>query len=214
MKVTVRSDSVEVEGYVNAIERKSKTLMSRLGEFVERICKGAFSRAIERNNNIRLLLDHDWNRDLAGTDDGSLELSEDNIGLKAHAIIRDAEAIEKARNGEFVGWSFGFFDRDVEKSTENGITVRDVKELDLYEVSILDRNMVPAYDGTLVTVRADTEPQYHGEAMIPDSVEVIEIRAEEKPEEPEQQPKEVEKINIDYSGYEKMIKEMREGYKE
>ena len=39
MKVTIRADSVEIDGYVNAIERNSKPLWSRVGQFVERICK-------------------------------------------------------------------------------------------------------------------------------------------------------------------------------
>ena len=97
--VRVREDSVDIEGYVNAIERKSKPLMSRIGKFVERICKGAFKKAINRNDNIRLLLNHNWERDLGGTKDGNLILTEDNIGLHARATINDQEAVEKARNG-------------------------------------------------------------------------------------------------------------------
>ena len=49
MKVNVRADSVEIEGYVNAIERNSKPLFSRVGQFIERICKGAFKKALRRN---------------------------------------------------------------------------------------------------------------------------------------------------------------------
>ena len=79
MEVRIKDDSVEIDGYVNAIERKSKPLNSRIGKFVERIKKGAFKRAIERNDNIRILLNHDWNKDLGGTKDGNLELTEDNI---------------------------------------------------------------------------------------------------------------------------------------
>ena len=144
MIVRVREDSVEIDGYVNAIERKSKPLMSRIGRFVERICKGAFSKAIKRNDNIRLLLNHNWERDLGGTKDGNLILTEDNIGLHARATINDQEVAEKARNGSLVGWSFGFKDREVNNSVENGMPTRDVKDLDLFEVSILDRTKTPA----------------------------------------------------------------------
>ena len=59
MQIRFNNDSVEIEGYVNAIERFSKPLRSRLGNFIERVKKGAFKRAIERNDNIRLLLNHD-----------------------------------------------------------------------------------------------------------------------------------------------------------
>ena len=149
MRINIREDQVEIEGYVNSIERKSRPLMSRIGRFVERICKGAFKKAIDRNDNIRLLLNHNWDRDLGGTKDGNLVLTEDNIGLHARATITDQEVIEKARNNALVGWSFGFKDREVDNTMENGMPTRDVKDLDLYEVSILDRTKTPAYEGTL-----------------------------------------------------------------
>ena len=203
MQVRIKNDTVEIEGYVNAIERKSKPLMSRIGQFVERICKGAFKRAIERNDDIRLLLNHDWERDLGGTKDGNLELAEDNIGLHARATITDKDVVQKARNGELVGWSFGFTDREVDNHDENGMPTRDVKDLDLYEVSILDRSKRPAYDGTLVSVRADDAYTYHGEMM----EQEINVRDEtEKREEQHEEPEE-----IDYTEYEKMIQEMKEG---
>lgn len=201
MKIEIRNDKVEIDGYVNAVERKSKPIMSRLGDFVERIKKGAFERAIERNDNIRILLNHDWNKDLGGTADGNLELTEDNIGLRARATITDPDVVEKAKNGDLVGWSFGFSDRHggVEMHDEDGMTVRDVKDLDLYEVSLLDRTRTPAYEGTLVTVRAD-ELHYHGEALIQD-IEVREI-TEPTSETTEDKP-------IDYSKWENIISEMK-----
>lgn len=198
MEVRIKDDSVEIDGYVNAIERKSKPLNSRIGKFVERIKKGAFKRAIERNDNIRILLNHDWNKDLGGTKDGNLELTEDNIGLRARAIIKDPGVIKEARNGDLVGWSFGFSDRDVDTHEEEGMTTRDVKDLDLYEVSLLDRTKTPAYDGTLVSVRADDDVQYHGEPCITD----IQIRDDSTKEDAEEK-------KIDYTIYENMIKEMK-----
>ena len=117
MKVNIREDSVEIEGYVNAIERNSKPLFSRVGQFIERICKGAFKKALRRNDDVKILLNHDWNRELGSTKKGNLELEEDNIGLKARATITDPEVIEKARNGDLVGWSFGFTDRDASKDS-------------------------------------------------------------------------------------------------
>ena len=156
MEIRVKGDSIEIEGYVNAIERKSKPLWSRVGQFVERICKGAFKRALERNDNVRILLNHDPERDLGGTKDGNLELKEDNIGLHARATITDPDVVDKGKKGDLIGWSFGFMDRDVEnKRDEDGMPLRDVKDLDLIEVSILDKTKVPAYDGTLVAVRSD-----------------------------------------------------------
>lgn len=221
MKVKIRADSVEIEGYVNAVERNSKPLMSRIGNFIERICKGAFNKALKRNDDVHILLNHDWNRDLGSTKQGNLELTEDNIGLHARATITDSDVVQKARNGELVGWSFGFQDRDVDNSTYDGMPYRAVKDLDLFEVSILDRTKSPAYDGTLITARAEgDELHYRGEDFI-DEVEVdeeekqdenIEEKAGEQEETREEQsPKQQETVvNIDYSKYEELIQEMKE----
>lgn len=204
----IGNDSVEIEGYVNAVERRSKPLQSRRGKFVERICKGAFKNAISRNDDIRLLLNHDWNRDLGGTGDGSLVLTEDSIGLRARAVIRDRDVVGKARNGDLVGWSFGFEDipGGFDEHMENDMPTRDVRELNLHEVSILDRTRTPAYEGTLVSVRAqDAQPErvfYYGEPLYTD----IERReAKEKGD-----PPETADIQADYSPYETIIAKMRE----
>lgn len=220
MKVNIRADKVEIEGYVNAIERDSKPLWSRVGQFIERICKGAFKKALKRNDDVHILLNHDWNRDLGSTKQGNLELEEDNIGLKARAVITDPEVIKKARAGDLVGWSFGFSDRDVENSIRDGMPHRAVKDLDLAEVSILDRRKSPAYEGTLITARAEEDVvHFRGEDFI-DEVQTKEEQPEEQPEEvaevqevPEDtEPKQHEEVvkNIDYSKYEEIIAEMKE----
>lgn len=191
MKLTIRSDNVTIEGYVNAVERNSKPLMSRIGQFLERICKGAFGRAIERNKDIHVLLNHDWNKDLGSTAKGNLELREDPIGLYAVTTVTDKETVEAAKRGDLVGWSFGFRDLDVETREEDGLPLRVVRDLDLQEVSILDRRKIPAYDGTLITVRAEGEdPICHGEALVEEIT-----RADEIP--------------IDYSCAEQLIAQMK-----
>ena len=220
MKVNIRADSVEIEGYVNAIERNSKPLMSRVGQFIERICKGAFKKALKRNDDVHILLNHDWNRDLGSTKKGNLELEEDNIGLRVRACITDKDVVQKARNGELVGWSFGFQDREVENTIEKGMPYRAVKDLDLAEVSILDRTKTPAYDGTLIMARDDSnEIHFRGEDFI-DEVSIREeiSKEEDKKEEDnemknnddKEEPKQQEVVEeIDYSKYENMIKEMK-----
>lgn len=235
MKINIRADSVEIEGYVNAIERNSKPLWSRMGQFIERICKGAFKKALKRNNDVKILLNHDPSRELGSTKQGNLELEEDNIGLKARAIITDKEVVEKARNGDLVGWSFGFTDREVENTIERGMPLRAVKDLNLEEVSILDRTKTPAYDGTLIMARDDdgelhfrgedfidevsirnetTEEIHNKEQNIVENKENSETNAQpivDSSEQVEEQPKQQEIVEkIDYSNYETMIKEMKE----
>ena len=201
MQITIRSDSVELEGYVNSIERKSKPLWSRIGQFVERICKGAFKRALERNDNVRIMLNH--TKDIGGQKDGNLELYEDAIGLHARATITDPEVIDKAKEGRLVGWSFGFYDREVEqKRDENGYPLRDVIDLDLEEVSILDDRTTPAYDGTLVSVRSDEKSIYYSESFT-DEIQLREL---------EDVPKQQETVEKDkhYEEYKQLLEEMKE----
>ena len=216
MRINIRNDSVEIDGYVNSCERLSKPLNSRLGKFRERIKAGAFKRAIERNDNIHVLLNHDTNRDLGSTKQGNLELHEDNIGLRAKATITDADVVAKAKRGDLVGWSFGFTDRDVDTHDENGMMTRDVKDLDLYEVSILDRSKVPAYDGTMIQARDADGDEVHlnvGEVMADDKPDIIEEKPADKTEEEPQNTRDNSEENnstIDYSKWENLIAELKE----
>lgn len=220
MKMEIRNNQVVIEGYVNAIERNSKPLWSAIGKFVERICVGAFKKAINRNNDIKILLNHDWNRVLGSTSDNTLELHEDNIGLHARATITDAEVIEKAKRGDLVGWSFGFVDREVENSIEKGMPLREVKDLDLYEVSILDRTKTPAYDGTLVEARDDGIPMQFRAEIENNEILVGDDKSLEPQEKVEEQPVEEQPVQqeivetkaeeIDYSIYDAEIKKMKE----
>jgi HK97 family phage prohead protease len=207
MEIRIRENCVEIEGYVNAVERASKPLWSRMGQFIERICKGAFSKALDRNDNVRILLNHNPERDLGGTKDGNLELNEDNIGLHARACITDEEVVKKARNGELVGWSFGFCDRDVENKYEDGMPLRLVRDLDLAEVSLLDRTKIPAYDGTLVCVRSDESSMFYGETF----EDEMNIREEKRAEEPiKEEPNQAEPVKeINYAEWESLIADMK-----
>ena len=230
MLVRVKEDKVEISGYVwvNAIERDSKPLWSRVGQFIERICKGAFKKALKRNDDVHILLNHDWTRDLGSTKQGNLELEEDNIGLRVRACITDPEVVKKARAGELVGWSFGFSDRDVINSIRDGMPHRAVKDLDLAEVSILDKRKSPAYEGTLITARAEEDvvhfrgedfidevevkedqPEKQPETVEENTTEVVEVQ-EETPEDNEPKQQEIVDKEIDYSKYEEIIAEMKE----
>lgn len=208
MLITIRSDSVEIEGYVNAVERKSKPLWSRIGQFVERICKGAFFRALQRNDDVKILLNHDPERVLGSQKQGNLELHEDSIGLHARATITDPEVIELARAGDLVGWSFGFYDREVEqKRDENGYPLRDVVDLDLEEVSILDKRTTPAYDGTLVSVRSEEKSIYYSEHL-EDDIQIRELQEEPAAEDV---PKQQETVDKDkhLEEYQQLLAEMK-----
>ena len=180
MKVDVREDSVLITGYVNAIERYSKpireSLHGKIRTFIERIKAGVFKTALKRNDDVKVLLNHDKSRELATTKDGTAKLEEDNIGLRAEVTITDKEVVEKAKNNQLVGWSFGFYANSDELGTEGERETRTVTDLDLIEVSILDDTKSPAYYGTSLEARAENEKCIEYRA----TVEEIEAEAQEK----------------------------------
>lgn len=169
MKIEIRNDSVFISGYVNAVERLSKpirqSLHGKVRTFLERIKAGVFRTALKRNKNVRVLLNHDENRVLASTEEGTAILEEDNIGLRAEVTITDKEVVQKARDGKLTGWSFGFIVNDDELSTEGNNEIRTVMDMELDEVSILDDRKSPAYNGTSIETREG-------------GARVVEIRAE------------------------------------
>lgn len=240
MKVYYRSaDTVTIEGYVNAVERNSKPLYERGLHFIERIASGAFKRAIRRASNIQALLNHDKLHEIANTSTGTLELEEDNIGLRAKLTTSDPEVVKDANEGNLVGWSFGF--REIPEETkqmidpETGLPLRKINNLELIEVSLLNRKRTPAYSGTLVEVRSDgteeassifyssenEEEVEHIREEAKEETEAVEETAssdvEELREEPEEAKQEEEKeapvvkeVSSEYyARYKNMIAEMR-----
>lgn len=184
MKVEIREDSVLITGYVNAIERFSKpireTLHGRIRTFIERIKAGVFKTALKRNDDVKVLLNHNHDRVLATTKDGSAKLEEDNIGLRAEVTITDKEVVEKARNNRLVGWSFGFYANADELGTEGNSETRTVTDLDLIEVSILDDTKSPAYYGTSIEARSENERALEYRSIIEEEGEKMENEVQEE----------------------------------
>lgn len=195
MRIEIRNDSILLDGYVNAVARDSRPMLDENGEkFVEQISPKTFQRAVEKNDDILCLLNHEPSRVLGSTKQGNIELFEDNIGLRAICKITDSEVIEKAKQNKLRGWSFGFEAlKEHEEILGDGFKRRFVDEMNLAEVSIIDERKIPCYVGTSIETRAEkqTKLEYRGEdfkAKIVDNTE--------------QKPK------IDYSKYEKILEEI------
>lgn len=98
----------------------------------------------------------------------------DNIGLRAHAVVTDSEVIAAAEQKELRGWSFGFVkQKDHWKTDEEGTRRRFVDELELREVSILDKT--PAYIATSIETRDDDEilVEFRADQPLEDGVDYI-----------------------------------------
>lgn len=154
MKIEYRGNAVRIYGYVNAVERDSKTLRNAEGAFVERAETGVFSRALERAPNVELRFNHC--RAIGSVAEGNLKLREDAVGLFADAEVTDPEVVKEARAGRLTGWSFGFTDNA--PCYEDGeVRHRTLRDIDLLEVSIL--TLEPAYIATTIEARSQGKDQ-------------------------------------------------------
>lgn len=155
MRVEIRNNAVHIEGYVNVVERDSRVLPSPRGKFVEQVKAKTFQRALEATDNVDLLFNHQ--RKLGSTKEGNLELWEDNIGLRAKAVVNDPEVVQNAKEKKLTGWSFAFQKiKDKWEDGQDGIAKRYLEEIELPEVSIL--TITPAYIATSIEAR-DSESQ-------------------------------------------------------
>jgi len=154
-KTEVRTNHIEMratgdgrtfEGYASVFDQPSEPL-----PFIEYVKPGAFKRSLQSRNRMMLLWNHDSSNPLASTRNGSLQLTEDSVGLKVTATLPDTtlgrDIAELVRTGVIDSMSFGFsVKRD--SWSKDGQT-RYLEDVTLYEVSLVS---TPAYEGTAGTV--------------------------------------------------------------
>lgn len=207
MKIEIRNDSVILDGYVNAVARDSKELKEGGTSFIEQIEPQVFTRALNRANNIFCLLDHNYSKVLGSTKDGNISLREDNIGLRATCTITNPEVIGKAKDNKLRGWSFGFIPlRQKIEKLKSGIEHRVVEEMNLFEVSIIDNEMIPAYDGTSIEERSE-KIQIRTSDFENATINIVESRTEDKKQENEVDTR----ITKYYEGYQNRIANLKGG---
>lgn len=150
----INDELLLVEGLVNKTEEWSH-LLGTNKKFKEKIKSGAFKRAIEKAKAIDFLAEHNPKYLLSSTANDSLELWEDEEGLKMRAKIcptsygKDFYALMKS--GLLAHMSFGFKIRSQSwKKKIDGTFERIVSDLDLIEVSAV-RN--PAYPQSAISAR-------------------------------------------------------------
>jgi uncharacterized protein len=152
-EVREESDGMHLEGYAALFDSRSENL----GGFTETIAPGAFRASLKSRNDIKLLWNHQSGDILASTRSGTMQLSEDERGLKVSAVLpnttlgRDVRELVSA--GIVSGWSFGFSmpARGGDEWNAEG-TERVLKSVRLFEVSLVTFPAYPATNGT-ATVR-------------------------------------------------------------
>lgn len=127
-----------------------------LGGFQELIAPGAFDRSLVEFPDVLALVEHDTNRVLARTTNGTLRILPDAHGLRVEidpadtSYARDLLALVK--RGDVAGMSFRFrpFPGGDSMDVRSNPPLRTLKSVQLKEVSIV---VNPAYPATEVSVR-------------------------------------------------------------
>lgn len=114
---------------------------------VERVMLGAFDRTLSDGAAVATL-NHDARRLLGCQSEGTLRLSVDGRGLRFEIDPPDTVIGRKAlwlvESGEWTGGSFYFRPRQVTETVEDGVTVRELRDVDLLEVGPCNRPAYPA----------------------------------------------------------------------
>ena len=149
-EIRADDDGIRVSGYAAVFNQEADIG----GYFREVIAPGAFKEAIGRDDVV-FVINHEG-LPLARTRSGTLKLEEDEHGLRMETTLDPEDPdvksiVGKMKRGDLDKMSFAF-QATVEEWDESGeIPLRTVKEVNLYDVSIVT---APAYDGTEIGLRS------------------------------------------------------------
>lgn len=149
-----KKNELVVTGYAALFGSRSEDL----GGFVEEIDRGAFAESLTKDDlDVRFLINHDSNLVLARSKNGTLELTEDDRGLRIYARVAPYSYAEDLKiaieRGDIDQMSFAFtVEEDSWGSDEDGTPLRRVQRVkDLFDVSVVT---YPAYQETKTEVLA------------------------------------------------------------
>lgn len=129
--------------------------------FVETIAPGAFKRSLNSGREVRAFVNHNTDAPLATTKNGSLQLVEDERGLRVDMTLPDTTAGRDLsvllRDGVVHSMSFGFTVPKSGDAWSSDGSARTLREIILHEVSVVTG--FPAYPATEgAQVRSTDEP--------------------------------------------------------
>jgi HK97 family phage prohead protease len=148
-EVRAEGDGMTFTGYASVFNSPSEDL----GGFIEYVAPGAFKRSLQSRNEVKLLWNHDSGEPLASLRGGTMQLVEDDRGLKVTATLpqtsRGKDVAELLRTKVIDSMSFGF--NVIKDSWSRDGQTRTLESVRLFEVSIVS---FPAYESTTATVRS------------------------------------------------------------
>ena len=144
--------SFRIGGYAATFNQEADGL-----SFREVIAPGAFTRALQSEEPVFLLVNHDMDGiPLASTQSGTHQLRQDSSGLYMEAELDPAnpkaqELASALKRGDMNKMSFAFTVKPEGQFKEDGLrTIEDIERL--YEVSVVT---LPAYSSTSVGMRSE-----------------------------------------------------------
>ena len=124
-------------------------------DFIERIMPGAFDRAMSEGDDVRALFNHNVDYVLGRRGAKTMSLSVDDIGLRYDIRPGDTtvgkDVIEHIRREDVTGSSFSFRVTDQDFRTEDGVDIREITGVELFDVGPVT---FPAYDATTAGMRS------------------------------------------------------------
>jgi HK97 family phage prohead protease len=149
-EVRAEGDGMSFTGYASVFNSPSEDL----GGFVEYVAPGAFKRSLQSRNEVKLLWNHDSGEPLASLRGGTMQLVEDERGLKVTAQLpnttRGRDIAELLRTKVIDSMSFGF--NVIKDSWSRDGQTRTLESVRLFEVSVVS---FPAYESTTAQVRSN-----------------------------------------------------------
>jgi HK97 family phage prohead protease len=127
-----------------------------LGWVTESIAKGAFRESLERKDDVRALFNHDPNFVLGRSKAGTLDLVEDDKGLRVKILPPDTtlgrDIVKSIERGDISQMSFGFYiDSEIASYPESSKPHFTILRASLFDVSPVT---FPAYEETEVDVKS------------------------------------------------------------
>jgi len=150
----VREDedqAIRVSGYAAVFGEETNIA----GMFTEVIEQGAFTNALERQDDVVFLINHDG-LPLARTRSGTLRLTQDERGLFMETELDGSDPdvrsiVPKMKRGDLDKMSFAFIPTRQEWDDSGDMPKRMIQDLQLHDVAIVT---TPAYDGTEIGLRS------------------------------------------------------------
>ena len=140
-----------IRGYAAVFNQLSENL----GGFREQIRHGAFRSSLSQGRDVRALIDHDSSKIIGRSKSGTLTMREDPHGLYVEIDPPDTtvgrDVVESLRRGDLDQMSFAFRCLTDDWSKRDGENIREVRDLELHDVSVVT---FPAYPQTSVSVRS------------------------------------------------------------